>query len=318
MPDKPEKESALKEKWLRFSICTPPELVDALSNYLTENGAQGVFEEYLEPDYAGDLPADERDVLNAFFTPDFADHYIAGLSAYIESLAELFPHLEKPTFKTEMITNPGWDESWKKYFKPLRISKNIVVKPTWERYASSGRDVVIDIDPGMAFGTGQHPSTRMCLEALEEILLKDRSIKNWRVLDVGTGTGILGIAAAKLGAESVLCADIDSQAVDIAHKNVAINRVADHVVIINSDVRRIKGTFDLIVANLTADTLITIKPHLMKLLGKDGYLVISGIVEPNREALEKEFFKDGLPPHKVLDDKEWLCYVIRKSRKAAG
>ena len=244
------------------------------------------------------------------------DGRAAQLKSYIGNLADLFPDLKKPTFITEVIVDPQWSEVWKRFFKPLRISKNIIVKPSWERYSATGRETVIEIDPGMAFGTGQHPSTSMCLEAMEEILLKDRTFQKWRVLDVGTGTGILGISAAKLGASSVMCVDIDAQAVEIAHKNVAVNHVGDRVVIVNSDVARIKGTFELIVANLTAETLIKIKSHLVKMMEKGGYLVISGIIEKNRQDVEKAFTRDDLISHRVIADKEWACYVYKKPAKA--
>jgi ribosomal protein L11 methyltransferase len=307
------------EKWVRFKLYSPPELAEALSNYLTEMGAQGVFEEFLQPGFSDvpePEPQDER-VLNAYFPSGSEDErHIVDLQSYINNITDLFPDLEKPTFHTEVIIDPQWGEVWKRFFKPLRISKNIIVKPSWERYSATGRETVIEIDPGMAFGTGQHPSTSMCLEAMEEILLKDRSFQKWRVLDVGTGTGILGISAAKLGASSVMCVDIDTQAVEIAHKNVAVNHVGDRVVIVNSDVSRIKGTFELIVANLTAETLIKIKSHLVKMMEKGGYLVISGIIEKNRTDVEKAFTRDDLISHKVIADKEWVCYVYKKPAKA--
>lgn len=319
MPGSMDQSAAPKEKWVRFRLHVPPELDEALSNFLTEMGAQGVFEEYLEPGIS-DLPepeAKDEHVLNAYFPSDADDaKRAARLQAYIDSLAELFPDKEKPVFDTEAIVDPQWSEVWKRYFKPLRIGKNIIVKPSWERYSATGRETVIEIDPGMAFGTGQHPSTSMCLEAMEEILLKDRSFPKWRVLDVGTGTGILGISAAKLGASTVLCVDIDPQAVEIAHKNVAVNHVGDRVVIINSDVARIKGTFELIVANLTAETLIRIQSHLVRMMEKGGYLVISGIIEKNWDDVEKAFTRDDLTRHKFIGDKEWVCCVYRKSPKA--
>jgi ribosomal protein L11 methyltransferase len=319
MPGSMNKPSTEKAKWVHFKLYTQPELAEALSNYLTEMGAQGVFEEFLQTgvsDVPEPEPQDER-VLNAYFPSGTEDEkHISDLQSYISNLAELFPKLKKPTFTTELIIDPQWGEVWKRFFKPLRITKNIIVKPSWERYSATGRETVIEIDPGMAFGTGQHPSTSMCIEAMEEILLKDRTFQKWRVLDVGTGTGILGISAAKLGASSVMCVDIDDQAVEIAHKNVAVNHVGDRVVIVNSDVAKIKGTFELIVANLTAETLIKIKSHLVKMMEKGGYLVISGIFEKNRQDVEKAFTRDDLISHKVIVDKEWVCYVYKKPAKA--
>jgi ribosomal protein L11 methyltransferase len=194
------------------------------------------------------------------------------------------------------------------------VSKNIVIKPTWERYAPAGRDIVIEIDPGMAFGTGQHPSTRMCLEALEDIILKDRTIKNWRVLDVGTGTGILGIACAKLGANKVVCVDIDKKAAEIARENVAVNHVEDRVHIINRDVTTIREPFDLIVANLTVKILLRIRTHLMSLIENAGYLVISGIIDQHKNDIESHFFTDMFTLHHLITEKEWVCYVLQKKR----
>ena len=319
MPGSMNKPPTEKAKWVHFKLYTQPELAEALSNYLTEMGAQGVFEEFLQTgvsDVPEPEPQDER-VLNAYFPSGTEDEkHLSDLQSYINNLAELFPELKKPTFNTEVIIDPQWGEVWKRFFKPLRITKNIIVKPSWERYSATGRETVIEIDPGMAFGTGQHPSTSMCIEAMEEILLKDRTFQKWRVLDVGTGTGILGISAAKLGASSVMCVDIDDQAVEIAHKNVAVNHVGDRVVIVNSDVAKIKGTFELIVANLTAETLIKIKSHLVKMMEKGGYLVISGIFEKNRQDVEKAFTRDDLISHKVIADKEWVCYVYKKPAKA--
>ncbi|MCX7635474.1 MAG: 50S ribosomal protein L11 methyltransferase [Syntrophales bacterium] len=166
----------------------------------------------------------------------------------------------------------------------------------------------------MAFGTGQHPSTRMCLEAMEDLILKEKAGAAWRVLDVGTGTGILGIAAAKLGAPYVMCVEIDKQAADIAQENIRINGVEDRVRVVNRDVSSLRDTFNLIVANLTAKALIKYRPQLFNLLEREGYLVISGIIAANREDIETHFLTEPLILHRTIAEKEWLCYVL----KAAG
>jgi len=155
----------------------------------------------------------------------------------------------------------------------------------------------------------------MCLESIEDILLKDRTIRNWRVLDVGTGTGILGISCAKLGAESVVAVDIDAKAVEIARKNTAINGVESRVQVLNRDVRKMKGTFDLIVANLTAETLLKIKDNLLALLEPGRYLVISGIIAQNGQKIEESFFTDAFIPLNTLREKEWVCHVLKKRDK---
>ena len=278
------------------------EMIDALTNFVTEIGAQGAFQESLEPQSPNDFPETASgEVLKAFLPFDIRlEERLAALQTYIDSLAEIFPELEKPGFRTEVIRDPDWGEAWKKYFKPLRVSRNIVIKPTWERFSPTGRDIVIEIDPGMAFGTGQHPSTRMCLEAIEEILLRDRSVDQWRVLDVGTGTGILGIACAKLDAEKVLCVDNDKKAAEIAagkrpdQPGGRPRRDPDR------DVATLTEPFHLIVANMTAKILIKLRSHLIRLLRPGGYLVISGIIEQNKPDIEAHFpgrFLSGPPPH---------------------
>ena len=306
-----------KDEWIKITLSAPPELVDPLSNFLTEIGTQGVFQEESEPDILNDFAkSTEREELMAYFPSDTsAKKRLASLKVYIDSLSEIFPELDKPDLSIETITNPNWEEQWKKYFKPLRISKNIVVKPTWERYTPTGRDIIIEIDPGMAFGTGQHPSTRMCVQAIEDILLKDRSFEKWRVLDVGTGTGILGISCAKLGAQKVVCLDIDPKAVEIAYKNIAINGVEDRINIFNDDVLMYNDIFNLIVANLTAKTLIKLRDHLISMTETGGYLVLSGIIDQDRKVVEEFFLTDDVSLHSIITEKEWVCYLLKKEGK---
>jgi ribosomal protein L11 methyltransferase len=289
--------------------------MDALGNFLTETGAQGVFQESLTPqNTAADFPEPViEEILKAYFPQDIrSEKRIVAVQKYIDSLSEIFPDFEKPSFTTEIICDPDWGEQWKKYFKPLRVSNNIIVKPTWERYTPASRDIVIEIDPGMAFGTGQHASTRMCIEAIEDVIMKDRSIKEWKVLDVGCGTGILGITAAKMGAQDVICVDIDIKAVEIAGENAAINNVEGSLRILNKNAAAIDKPRNLIIANLTAKLLLTFRPHLVELLLPEGYMIISGIIEQDAKNIEEQFSADPLTTYKVITEKEWVCYVLRK------
>lgn len=304
------------EKWLMVEISARPELMDALGNFLTENGAQGVFQESAVPrETAEDFPEPViEDVLKAYFPQDHrSEKRLDALQKYMDSLAEIFPDFEKPSLKTETICDPDWGEQWKKYFKPVRVSKNIIVKPTWERYTPDSRDIVIEIDPGMAFGTGQHPSTRMCIEAIEDIIMNDRSIGEWKVLDVGCGTGILGITAAKMGAQDVICVDIDRKAVEIACENAAINNVKPSMHILNKNATAVDKPRNLIIANLTAKLLLTFRSHLEDLLLPEGYMIISGIIEQDAENIEQQFSAYPLTIHRTIREKEWVCYVLRKN-----
>jgi len=302
-----------KDQWVEIAITVPEDLADAMSNFITETGAQGVYEESAEPREKADfdnLPLQQ--VVKAYLPKDIRlENRLASLDHYIESLSALFPDHPKITYATETVSDTDWAEGWKKYFKPIRVTKNIIIKPTWERYSPGGHDIVIEMDPGMAFGTGQHASTRMCLEALEEILLHGKTGVGSQVLDVGSGTGILGIAAAKLGAEKVTCVDIDKQATDISRENIAINHVEDRVAAVTRNVVALHESFDLIVANLTAKALIKLRPHLASLLAPGGFLIISGIIEQNREDMEDHFLAEPFALHRTVTEKEWLCYVLR-------
>jgi ribosomal protein L11 methyltransferase len=314
MPEEPDKAEEKKEDWLKIELFTPTELSDALTNFMTETGAQGVYQESPEPQSPRDFPETTlRETLKAFLPCDVnLEQRLAKLRTYLDSVAEIFPELEKPGFRTEVVHDPDWGEAWKKYFKPLRVSRNLVIKPTWERFTQKRGDIVIEIDPGMAFGTGQHASTRMCLEAIEAIFIEDRTFEKSRVLDVGTGTGILGIACAKLGAELVLCVDNDPLATKIAQENVLVNRVEDRVTVAHRDIATLAEPFLLIVANLTAEILSELYPHLVRLVSPGGLLVIAGIIEQNRPDIEARFLGSSFTLHRLITEKEWVCYVLKK------
>ena len=314
MSSRTGKDQDNKGKWLKIVLSSPPELVDAISNFVTELGAEGVFQEYLEPNISGDFPeSSAKESVNAYLPCDVRlENRLSALKTYLNSLSQIFPELEAPELETEVIADPDWGEQWKKYFKPLRVSRDIVIKPTWERYTPLGHDIVIEIDPGMTFGTGQHASTRMCLEVLEDLILTKRTPEPLNVLDVGTGTGILGIACAKLGAEHVLCVDIDPKATEIAQENVVINQVDEQVSVRQREITTLKDTYDVIVANLTAKILIQLRNTLTSLLRPGGYLILSGIIDQNRSDIETHFFNDPLILHSTITEKEWVCYVLKK------
>jgi ribosomal protein L11 methyltransferase len=304
------------DKWLRVDLSAAPEVADALSNFMTEIGAEGVYQQTL---FSSDASADvetegrgEQGALTAYLPWDKKENRLSSLKTYIEGLSLIFPELAKPTFTTEEIKTSDWGEEWKKYFHPLRVGKNIVIKPTWEAYLPAADDIVIEIDPGMAFGTGQHASTMMCLEAMEDIFAQKGARPE--VLDVGTGTGILGIAAAKLGARRVVCIDIDEKAVEIACENAVLNKVEKKLVIRNGDVSSLHKSFNLILANLTAKLLIAISGDLENMLEPGGYLVISGIIDQNRKEIEDCFFRSSLIFMRAIKNQEWLCYIFSRPK----
>lgn len=312
-------EETIAEKWVRIDLTADPELTDAIANFLTEIGAEGVSQEALMPLHFTEEPEEkvQYETLTVHFPIENKETVIASIETYLDSLNRLFPTSRKPTLTIKDITDPDWGEEWKKYFHPLRIGKKIVVKPTWETYQPVGDDIVIEIDPGMAFGTGQHHSTAMCLTAMEDLFetqkISDSNAIPWEVLDVGTGTGILGIAAARLGAENVVCLDIDDKAVAIAAGNAILNQVANKMQIRNLHIAVLRLKFDLILANLTAKVLLEICNHLEWLLTPGGYLVISGIIEQQSRKIEERFSTPPLSLWRIMRSEEWRCYIIKRS-----
>lgn len=311
-------EKIISEKWVRIDLAADPELADAIANFLTEIGAEGVCQETLMPAHFTEEPGETvlYETLTVHFPRENKETVIASLETYLDSLSRLFPASQKPTMTIKDVTDPDWAEEWKKYFHPLRVGKKIVIKPTWEFYQPVSDDIVIEIDPGMAFGTGQHHSTAMCLMAMED-LFETQKIANsnalpWEVLDVGTGTGILGIAAARLGAENVVCLDIDDKAVAIAVDNAILNQVAEKMEISNRLLSSLRRKFNLILANLTAKTLRELYADLEPLLTPGGYLVISGIIEQQSREIEECYSIPPLSLWRIMKSEEWRCYVIKK------
>jgi ribosomal protein L11 methyltransferase len=207
------------------------------------------------------------------------------------------------------IKESDWQDSWKKHFGVQRIGRALVVKPSWTEYRLKGGEILLEIDPGMAFGTGQHPTTAMCLRALEDFVRP-----GVRVLDLGCGSGILAIAGAKLGAERVLAIDIDPNAVRAAKENATANGVAPVV-----DVR--EGTleanaagerFDVIVANISGLTLERLAPPLASSLGVSGVLITSGFLEDAVDGLRRAYAAAGLTVVRVVEDGVWRAIFARR------
>lgn len=313
-------ENMSAEKWIRIDIAAEPELTDALANFLTEMGAEGVCQEALLPSDCIEETGESiregirYEALAAHFPWESKQTVVDSVETYLDSLSLLFPDSVKPTMTTTDIIASDWGEEWKKYFHPLRVGKRFVIKPTWESCQPVGDDIIIEIDPGMAFGTGQHHSTAMCLEAMEELYSVNASgdVSLGEVLDVGTGTGILGIAAARLGAKNVVCLDIDEQAVAIAIENAELNQVAEKMQIHNLPLDSLRQQFDLILANLTARTLRELSNQLESLLAPGGYLIISGIIDQQGPEIEECFSRAPLCLKRKMKSAEWRCYVITK------
>lgn len=227
------------------------------------------------------------------------------LDKALKELLDRFPEWVVQV-KGMTVQEEDWATSWKAYFKPVRIGRHFLIKPTWEEVTPSLDDVVLELDPGMAFGTGTHPTTSLCLETLEKIVKPGMT-----VFDLGTGSGILAIAAAKLGAR-VEAVDLDAVAVKVAQENIELNQVQDRVTVKRGDLGSvIHGQADLVVANIIADVILLLLPDLKRILKPSGELLASGIIGHRSEDVERGIHEAGL---EVIEKKENSGWVLLRAR----
>ncbi len=201
-----------------------------------------------------------------------------------------------------------WAESWKAYFQPKKISANIVVKPVWCDYLRGQDEIILEIDPGMAFGTGTHPTTRMCIKMIEKYMQKGNSF-----LDVGTGSGILMIAAAKFGAGKVLGTDNDKVAVDIARKNLMQNNIAKKVfkLISGNLICNVTEEFDLIAANITSELILILLDDIKRVLAIGGIFICSGITQEEKNMVTGQIKSMGFEIVELLTKDDWVSFACR-------
>ncbi|MGL5411233.1 50S ribosomal protein L11 methyltransferase [Cetobacterium sp.] len=202
-----------------------------------------------------------------------------------------------------------YQNSWKKYLYPEKVSEKFVVKPTWREYEPEENELVIELDPGRAFGTGSHPTTSLCLKIMEENIKPGNS-----VIDVGTGSGILMIAAEKLGATDIYGTDIDELAVEATKENLELNKISSDTaeVYLGDLISVVKDKqFDVVVANILADVILLLLKDIFKVVKKDGLIIFSGIIEDKLPEIVKQVEEKGLEILEIKRDKEWRALLIK-------
>jgi len=289
------------KRWLVVELTIAKEFEEGVSNFLTEHEATGIEE--LE----GDLQLVK---LRTYFREDGKERKVLqALHRYLKSLEKIAPGNPPARIKMASIPEQDWGENWKRFFRPIHVTPKFVVKPPWSRIRLKREQIPIEITPGMAFGTGTHATTILSIQALEEGIKK----RDLSVLDVGTGSGILSIVAAKLGAKEAWGIDIDRMAVENARENVEKNHVSDVVKIKRGGIGSLHKKFDIIVANIDLKSLRKMRKPLLTHLKDKGLLILSGILVEEKERIRLHYLETGhLRWVKTTQEGEWVCLTFKR------
>lgn len=298
--------------WVEIAARVPGEWVEAVSYYFRELGAGGVAiydSSPLQNVHPEERPGGwkqqpgEPVTVTAYFTRQEKEEKLRALEAFLDKAGIAFISLEAREVRDE-----DWLYAWKKYYHTHKVGNCLVIKPAWEDYRPGQGELVIEIDPGMAFGTGTHPTTAMCLEILEKQVKPGDT-----VLDVGTGSGILAIAAARLGAAKVLAVDNDPLAVRIAKENVSLNGLDTRVEVREGDLlSNVSGTYGLIVANILTSVIKELVPQAVKVMDASGRFIASGVIRDRYPEVREAVDGAGLEIKELAERGEWVALLARR------
>lgn len=307
-------------KWIEIKIKTTEEACDAISYMLTSIGAGGVAIEdpneirretqksnsidYVDDEFLNSLGEDV--VVKAYFPGETNVPELVSLIKEKLAFIGTFLNVGEGYCGYAEMDEEDWSNSWKKYYKSLHLTDRLIVKPSWENYDNKDGEIIIEMNPGMAFGTGTHETTKMCA------VLLDKYVKDGcRVIDVGCGTGILSIIASKLGAAEVTAVDIDEVAVKVAKENLELNKV-DNVRVFKGVLDDIeKEKRDIVVANIIANVIMDISSRVPYYLKKDGLFIASGIIKERKQEVLDECLRKGFECVEIIEMGEWVAIVLR-------
>lgn len=308
-------------KWIEVQVITKSEALEPVSGIFYSMNCQGVAIEdprdILDREQ-GPLTWDFADinilehkgtaaVVKGYFSADEKEEEIVKIiEEKLNMLKEMQLDIGEGRVMSAVVKEEDWANNWKKYYKPTKIGDNIVVKPIWEDYAPNNDEIIIELDPGMAFGTGTHETTRMCIEAIEKYTHKDSV-----VYDIGTGSGILAIAASKLGAKEVWAVDLDPVAVDSARENVRHNNIDNIHVVEGNLVEVVDGQGDIVVANIIAEIICVLVKDAKKVLKNNGIFITSGIINDRVDMVKDKLLEEDFEIIEVINEGEWNCIVAK-------
>ncbi|MCR8850647.1 50S ribosomal protein L11 methyltransferase [Rossellomorea sp. SC111] len=310
-------------KWSEISILTTNEAIEPISNILHESGASGVVIEdpaelvkeredmfgeiyQLNPD---DYPTDGVMVKAYLPVNSFLGETVDEIKQGITNLVTYDIDIGENKVEISEVNEEEWATAWKKYYHPVKISDKFTIVPTWEDYTPVHSDeLIIELDPGMAFGTGTHPTTVMCIQALERIVKEHDS-----VIDVGTGSGVLSIASALLAADQVRAYDLDEVAVRSARLNVKLNKVQERVSVdANNLLNGVTGQADVIVANILAEIILRFTEDAYELVKPGGYFITSGIIQPKKQEVRDSLEAAGFHIEEIMVMEDWVAIIAVK------
>jgi len=314
-------------KWHEIAVHTTEEASEIISHYFHELGAGGVAIEESDKGKPrdtslgqwyelplNDLPEGTAVIRGYFPEMEDAAAIMAKLKEKVAALAGHGIDAGEPRWDVRTVDEEDWANAWKSYYKPIRVSDRLTVKPTWEEYEPREGELVIELDPGMAFGTGTHATTALCLRALERVVRAGD-----RVIDVGTGSGILAVAAAKLGAARVLALDLDPVAVSSASDNVRLNGLEQQVTVMQSDLLGAVGAasdvelpVNVVVANILAEIIVTFVDDVHRVLTDGGWYVVSGVIAAKERDVAESLARAGFAVERVDRQDDWVAITARK------
>lgn len=307
--------------WIEIKVITKSEALEPISGIFYSLDCKGVAIE--DPNdilgrEQGPLTWDFADinilehkgkaaVVKGYFSEeDNIEEVLSYINKKVEELKNSGLDIGEGKVESEKMFEEDWANNWKKYYKPIKIGNNIVIKPIWEEYEVKNEEMIVELDPGMAFGTGDHETTRMCAEALEKYVKPDTT-----VFDIGTGSGILAIVASKLNAKHVIGVDLDPVAVDSAKENISFNDINNIEVLYGNLLDVVDGKADIVVANIIAEIICILVDDVKKVLNKDGVFITSGIIHDRRQMVIDKLESEGFEVVEVNKDGEWNCIVAK-------
>ena len=311
--------------WMEYTVLTTTEASDLISQILMDAGSTGTMIEDKNDVAANQRPEGQWDIIDEAIAQRIgddvkvtgyfeADAKLADRIAFIEGELrriagmDLGMDLGKLETRTHSVAEEDWTESWKAAFKPFRLGNHMVVKPSWTEIETRPGDHIIEIDPGMAFGTGTHETTGMCVQLVEKYVKPGD-----RVIDIGTGTGILAIAAAHMGAKPVLATDLDAVAVRVAAENVKINGYEGAIDVRCGDLLEVVHECgDVVIANIIADVIVGLAAPVRERIAENGLFICSGISVERREDVRRALAEANYEILDDLNEGEWCAMAARK------